>query len=161
MPKIRVTTRPNLLQIAKLHLYRLFVRNLRKSPLGPTAMPRSNQASFLRVHSQFRRASLQESADLGKWRSRPDGLSFGFSEKGTPPESGTLLDQAPRQLPGFLYRVYVLIAFPLGEYRVIDRTADAKGKLQLAVFQRGSGQPRDGIGEEALLGGNLRQPAIV
>src|SRR4029077_6548573 len=76
-------------------------------------------------------------------------------------ESGALLKQAVGQLPGFLYRVYVLIALALGKYRVIDRSADPKWKLQLTVFQCGSGQPRDGIGEEALLGGNLRQPAIV
>jgi hypothetical protein len=37
-------------------------------------------------------------------------------------------------LAGFLYSVYVLIAFAFGEYRVIDGAADAKGKLQLAVF---------------------------
>ena len=36
--------------------------------------------------------------------------------------------------PRFLYSVYVLIALALGEYRVIDRSADPKGKLQLAVF---------------------------
>ena len=40
------------------------------------------------------------------------------------------------QLPltRFLYSVYVLIAFALREYRVIDRSDDPKGKLQLAVF---------------------------
>jgi hypothetical protein len=36
--------------------------------------------------------------------------------------------------PRFLDSVYVLIALPLGEQWIIDRTADAKGKLQLAVF---------------------------
>jgi len=39
-----------------------------------------------------------------------------------------------RPLARFLYRVYVLIAFALGEYRVIDRSGDPKGKLQLTVF---------------------------
>jgi hypothetical protein len=37
-------------------------------------------------------------------------------------------------LPRFLYRVYVLIAVALGEYWVIDRPADPKGKLQLTVL---------------------------
>jgi hypothetical protein len=36
--------------------------------------------------------------------------------------------------PMLLRSVYVLIALPLGEYRVIDRSADAKWKLQLAVY---------------------------
>jgi hypothetical protein len=35
---------------------------------------------------------------------------------------------------GSLYSVYILIAFALREDRVIDRTADVKGKLQLTVF---------------------------
>jgi hypothetical protein len=34
----------------------------------------------------------------------------------------------------FWYSVYVLIAFPLGKYRAIDRSPDPKGKLQLTVF---------------------------
>jgi hypothetical protein len=49
-------------------------------------------------------------------------------------ESGALLKQAAGQLPRFLYSVYVLIALALGEYRVVDRSADPKGKLQLTVF---------------------------
>jgi hypothetical protein len=36
--------------------------------------------------------------------------------------------------PMFLYSVYVLLAFPLGKYRVINGSADPKGKLQLPVF---------------------------
>jgi hypothetical protein len=61
----------------------------------------------------------------------------------------------------FLYGVYVLIAIVFGKYRVIDRTADSKGKLQLTVFQCGSREAGDGVGEEAFLGGNLRQATIV
>jgi len=34
----------------------------------------------------------------------------------------------------FLYSVYVLIVLALGEWRVIDRSADPKGKLQFTVF---------------------------
>lgn len=61
----------------------------------------------------------------------------------------SLLADIPHHLPSlrFLYSVYVLIAFPLGKYRVVDRTADAKGKLQLTVFQCGSGESGDGVGE--------------
>lgn len=36
--------------------------------------------------------------------------------------------------PMLLWSVYVLIALALGEYRVIDRSADAKWKLQLTVY---------------------------
>ena len=35
----------------------------------------------------------------------------------------------------FLFSVYVLVALALGEDRAVDRSPDAKGKLQLAVFQ--------------------------
>jgi hypothetical protein len=60
-----------------------------------------------------------------------------------------------------LSSVYVYIALAFGKYRVIDRTADTKGELKLSVFQSGSGEPGDGVGEEAFLGGNFRQAAIV
>jgi hypothetical protein len=50
-------------------------------------------------------------------------------------ECGALLKQAAGQLPRFLYRVDILLALAFGEYRVIDRTADAKWKLQLTVYQ--------------------------
>jgi hypothetical protein len=49
-------------------------------------------------------------------------------------ECSTLLKQTTRQLPRFLCSVYVFIAFPLGKYWAIDRSADSKGKLQLTVF---------------------------
>jgi hypothetical protein len=42
----------------------------------------------------------------------------------------------PNHLPSpmFLYSVYVFVALAFGKYRVIDRSADPKGKLQLAVL---------------------------
>src|ERR1700737_184956 len=63
--------------------------------------------------------------------------------------------------PLIWYRVYVLISLALGEYGAVDRSTDPKGKLQLTVFQCGSRQPGNGVGEEALLSCNLRQSSIV
>ena len=136
MLKIRVTTRPNLLQIAKLHLHRLFVRNLRKSPdaLGPAAMPRSIQASFLRVHSQFRRASLQESADLGKWRSRPDALSFGFSERALPRSPARFLTRLFVNYRGFCTASTSLSPFPLENTGLSIVPPMRKGNCSLPSF---------------------------
>src|SRR5882762_2059348 len=78
------------------------------------------------------------------------------------PNIDPLFPDVLRHLPSprFLYGVYVLIAIAFGKYRVIYRTADSKGKLQLTAFQFGSGEEVDGVGEEAL-GGTLRQAAIV
>jgi hypothetical protein len=63
--------------------------------------------------------------------------NLGASQQSESVHFGTLfvlpLDTLERP-QGFLYSVYILIAFALREYRVIDRTADVKGKLQLTVF---------------------------
>src|SRR5258706_2756331 len=79
------------------------------------------------------------------------------------PNIDPLFPDVLRHLPSprFLYGVYVLIAIAFGKYRVIDRTADSKGKLQLTVFQCGSGEAGDGVGEKGLLCGNLPQTPIV
>ena len=74
-------------------------------------------------------------------------------------ERGARLYRLPS--PRFFYSVYVPIAFSLGEYRVVDRSADTKWELQFTVYQCGSGQASDGVREEALLGDDLRQAAIV
>ncbi len=73
-------------------------------------------------------------------RPQADGLrepvpfATGFPPEMRCLECSTLLKQATGQLPRFLDSVYVLITFPLGKYRAIDRSADPKGKLQLTVL---------------------------
>src|SRR5579864_5150272 len=58
----------------------------------------------------------------------------GFRGKRASRKVPQFLKEAAGQLPRCLYSVYVLIAFPFGKYRVIDRSVDSKGKLQLTVF---------------------------
>src|SRR5712664_4695108 len=55
----------------------------------------------------------------------------------------------------------LVIVFSFGEDRILDRAADPEREGQLAVYQFASGQTAEGVGEEALLSGDLRDAAIV
>src|ERR1700676_906777 len=54
-----------------------------------------------------------------------------------------------------------VLVYALWDNGAIDSSADPERKLQLTVFQCGSGQPGNGVSEEALFRCNLRQPAVV
>lgn len=58
-------------------------------------------------------------------------------------------------------QIHLLIVVDLGEDGILYGAADAEKKRQLAVYQFASGQTAKCVGEEALLGGDLRHTAIV
>src|SRR6266852_4031486 len=54
-----------------------------------------------------------------------------------------------------------LVIVSFGVDGILDRAADPERKGQLAVYQFASGQTAEGVGEEALLSGDMRGAAIV
>src|SRR6266436_3497818 len=52
-------------------------------------------------------------------------------------------------------------SMPFGKGRIFDRPADAEGKGQLAVYQCGSRQTSESVGEEVLLRSDLGETAIL
>jgi hypothetical protein len=84
-----------------------------------------------RVSSHFLRTAFVPWSSL--LNRCPVGGRNSLNRIGELTESNTL-SPAGSISPMILCSVYVLIALALGEYGAIDRSADPKGKLQLAIF---------------------------
>ena len=62
---------------------------------------------------------------------------------------------------GASHKFRLLIVVDLGEDGILYGAADAERKCQLAIYEFAPGQTAEGVGEEALLSGDLRHTPIV